>query len=152
MTSNDLILQNIPSLIAREFMKRAVKTQLRYWREDFYQHTGTHYARKERIMIEAAVNRFMCAAMTQDKDGNLKQFVSTKKAVEEVRSQLTWDRNVLVSSEQEERTKISDGSSLNHPVPFQNGLLDIDTGELHEHSSDNLSFNCLPYKYDLNAA
>ena len=135
----------LPALIAYDFLRRENKV-IRFWRDEFLAWTGTHYKVVPKVEMNAAIARFMNSAVMLQKD-EVVQFPTNMKLVDEVRTAISWDKNVLISPTREERSSPG-GESADHLIPCRNGMLDLNTAKLLPHSSEYLFLNSLSIDYD----
>jgi hypothetical protein len=132
--SPPILSSHSPSLSAWAFLEKH-QEPMRFWRGDFYQYTGTHYRSADDTQVRAEVRWFLDRARSPDGT----PFLTDSKKVSEVIDALK--SYTLVPSEIEPD---------NNPdlIAFQNGVLQVSTGELRPHEPKRFSLHCLPFDYD----
>lgn len=127
-----------PMAVARELHGRMTKARV-WWRGDFYQHTGTHYA----VMDEAAMQRWLyrmtetATYVTQDAKGEDKpaKWAPTKKKITDLMHALGVGVLQRLADE-------------DHVTAVGNGVLTVPGRQLLPHSPDRFNLTCLPFDYE----
>jgi putative DNA primase/helicase len=150
-----LLPSDDPVTCAGEFLNRDFRTpsnalRLQYYRNSFYQWTGTHYTEIDAKEVRSKLYAFLKDATTIRK-GMLEPFKPNKNRVNSI-------LDALESGVIQPRAKnapfwvepMEDGSA-DGLVPCCNGLLDIATRKVTPHSPYLFNVNCLPFHYDPHA-
>jgi putative DNA primase/helicase len=130
-----------PLAAGREIVRRARLAgalPYRYWRGDFYQHTGTHYE----IVDKTIINKWLYLTTENA------YFTVMKKGVNEGRA---WNPDSVKIGKL--RHALSDGL-LTHDgeeercIAMQNGVYNIKTDRMDPHSDRRFNLTVLPFAYD----
>lgn len=143
-TSPLVLDPSAPTLSAHEYKARR-KTNMINWRGDFYVWTGTHYQIRSKDEIKRELYQFGEMAVTPTGEC----FKPNIRKIDEILAAVKY--RTFVPERYSEKSDISTGAVLpGVSIPFQNGLLDIDSDTLMDHSDTRLVFNVLPFSYDPN--
>jgi P4 family phage/plasmid primase-like protien len=133
----------------------------RWWHEGFYHYDGTRYVAVPDGEVRAHLRAHLGDEFERAWAGILRQYEQARgrgeapkkpkrpqvsaSLVNEVLAEL--QSRSLVSGTYSLPCMLPDGSQP-HLLPFTNGLLDVETGELRSHTPDWFSTVCIPYPYD----
>lgn len=133
-----------PMRVARELLARDPGTHRRYWRDDFYQWTGSHWRTVHPSTIRTWVYRETEHAVyvVEGKDGpETKNWDPSTHKVNQVIDALA--HGVLYRPAEDDHEPC---------VALSNGVLDLATGQLLEHDPARFNLASLPFAYDPAAA
>jgi putative DNA primase/helicase len=152
---------NYPQDIARRF-RAACRPNLIHQNGIWYDYTGTYYAEIEGATLDSAMQTFMGDAVvgklaldgktmsTPVKDGIPKPFAPTSRDVQEAVRSLAMLKEVHKAAATYRSpswldNRYSDPLSI---LPCQNGLFDLESRKLLDHTPEFFCTYCLPLNYD----
>jgi putative DNA primase/helicase len=127
------------------------KPTLHHYCDQFYGWTGTHYAKIDNNTIRSQVYFFMDSANQITGTGLSLPFAPNSRRVTEVLDALKAAINLDSSNSAPSWLNANNSPPPSDIVAFKNGLLDLPSRKLLNHSPDFFSFAALPFSYDQNA-
>lgn len=160
-----------PHRLAEIFIRQNVRCPIRFWREEYWQYTGTHYVRRSPAEIKGKLTatikqefnrQYLEAIATGDGKGDkddepqLCRKVS-RQLVGNVLGSL--ESLIIIPGATAPPTWLDDRNALRpHCISLENGILDLDAllagrdDHLLDHSPNWFSSICLPYAFDAGAS
>lgn len=155
-----------PHRLARLFLKQHPRHPIRFWREEYWQYTGTHYHRRSVSELKGRLT----ACIKQEFDRLYLEQIAAGTAttddeetppVRKVSRQLvgnalgSLDSLTLLPGDTKPPAWLDDrAADRPHCIALQNGILDLDallanrTDHMIEHSPEWFSPVCLPYAFN----
>lgn len=131
-------------LFIEEFLTDPQGCALRWWRDEFYQWTGTHYVRLPESELTAIVFRWLDSRRTEAKPRHAAEVVKALASLAHV--DFAAEVPCFLG------TRRADVSNI---ISFPNGLLDISNLggdlEMHAHRPAWFGLTCLAYPFDASA-
>ncbi len=144
-------MESAKEMLRRDFTIDGAPTLVRQ-HGDFYHWDGRRYAPVKPESMAARVSRFLAGARCVDAKGNEGPFHPTQTKVNEVVAALVNLTQLPDGAEAPCWLDGRTGPSPKHLVACSNGLLDMSTRELLEHTPAYFSLNALDFAFDANAA